>query len=214
MPNWNFQRLQAVGLSSRMAELLLLGGRDSTISRVEAAATTTIGGGDPRRVLVDDKGEGDVLARQDPRCRLHHAGARVLANGNNTLPFDSERYDNRGMHDNATNNHLITMARAGVYHVGANVSFGASATGQRQLLIYHRTAGGTNTIIGIATCDAVGGSQNTYLNASVDYFFDAGESAWFQAYQNTGGNLTSPGPVNSYAPWEAWAHYLGLSILN
>lgn len=67
--------------------------------------------------------------------------ARVYSSGNVSaanlafvpVPFDTERFDTAGLHDPAANSTRITVAAAGLYLVGANVTWENNSTGAREL---------------------------------------------------------------------------------
>ncbi len=87
---------------------------------------------------------GGLLAEHDNGATLvETTAARVYSDVNistqtgieKALPFNKERWDTDGMHDNSVNNHRITIQTAGQYIISANVLFVLNATGIRQILL-------------------------------------------------------------------------------
>lgn len=61
-----------------------------------------------------------------PTCRVYNNAALPVVNNTLTaLTFNTERYDNNAMHDMVTNTGRITFNTAGVYDIGAALSFTA-----------------------------------------------------------------------------------------
>ena len=72
-----------------------------------------------------------------PAARAYHSIAQSIGNAAWTIvAFNSERFDNYAMHDNATNNSRITVVTGGVYLLTTRVSYAANGTGTRLLDVY------------------------------------------------------------------------------
>ena len=68
----------------------------------------------------------------DKSCRVTHSIAVSIPNATPTIvPFDTERWDTDGMHDNVTNNSRITCKTAGQYLILATISFEFNTAGNR-----------------------------------------------------------------------------------
>src|SRR5262245_22933029 len=65
-----------------------------------------------------------------PSARVFNSAVQdTSAGGNDTLVFNSERFDTANIHDNTTNNSRLTAPMAGIYLLTANVSFNGLAAG-------------------------------------------------------------------------------------
>ncbi len=71
-----------------------------------------------------------------PAARVYHSAGQSVANATYTiLAFDSERFDTDAIHDNVTNNSRLTCKTAGKYLISGNISWDATASGDRELVI-------------------------------------------------------------------------------
>ena len=69
-------------------------------------------------------------------ARVYHTVDQTATTGVRlTLAFNSERYDNGGLHDTVTNNSRLTALKAGVYSIWGGVRWAGNATGVRSLEI-------------------------------------------------------------------------------
>lgn len=93
-----------------------------------------------------DKAYIDAATAPQPGARVYSDTALVVAaNTIVPIPFNQERHDANGWHDNATNNTRITVSVAGTYHIGAHVYIYPdvpNAPGIVQLYLRVRTSGG------------------------------------------------------------------------
>lgn len=109
----------------------------------------------------------------------HNSSGDFLA-----IPFDSERWDTDGCHDNATNNTRLTAVTAGRYLITGNVTFAANANGGRFVAI--RINGSDYQARQFSPGIA---SLTVSLNVAAICDLEAGDYAELMAYQNSGGNL-------------------------
>jgi hypothetical protein len=139
-------------------------------------------------------GTDKIHIGDNPAARVYHDAAQSIAN--NTLvalAFNSERYDNDTMHDNATNNSRLTAKTAGKYHIVGNVEFEANASNTRALII--RLNGATN----ISFLQVPPAAVATNLVISTTYSLSVGDYVELIAYQNSGGALNVNSSAN-YSP--------------
>lgn len=115
-----------------------------------------------------------------PRCRVYKSAAQSIADNTVTaITFDTEQYDNDGMHSTSTNTSRITPVRPGYYTFFATVVWAHSAqTGAAALYrqSFFRLNGATqltNTIISNVTTSGVVTTELTeldlQLNGTTDY---------------------------------------------
>lgn len=165
------------------------------------AATGTAAVGTASTVARRDHVHGVGLAALALSCRVYHNAAQSVANATNVvLAFNSERFDNGGLHDTSTNNSRITFATAGVYYYGANVNWGTTSdTGYRELTILLN--GSTNINQSTLDGDAVSFSPRQQINGMWE--FDADDYIVLSVFQSTGGAINVNSNAN-YSP-EFWA---------
>jgi hypothetical protein len=134
-------------------------------------------------------------ARFVPYADVFHNANQSVANASAvTVAFNSERIDNDGCHDNATNNSRITIQTPGLYSLSSSLGYAANATGLRYG--YIRLNG--TTIIGFQTTPALsaGGAQTQIAR---QYRLGYGDYVEAQAYQSSGGALNVE-TQNNYSP--------------
>jgi len=117
----------------------------------------------------------------------------VTNSGNQTSPhltptdlaFDSERGDSAGMHSNTTNNSRLTAPVSGIYRVSAQIVWGFSSTGVRDLGLYR------NGSTLIATDHAIASTANQAVTqeVSTERGLVAGDYVEATVVQNSGGSL-------------------------
>jgi uncharacterized iron-regulated membrane protein len=76
------------------------------------------------------------FAKSIPAAHVTHSTTQTIAGTLTTLAFNTERYDTASMHDNATNNSRLTAPVTGIYAVTAQVWWGGSADGDRNLALF------------------------------------------------------------------------------
>jgi hypothetical protein len=69
-------------------------------------------------------------------ARVYNSATQSIANTTTTaLTFDSERYDNGGLHSITSNTSRLTAQKAGKYYIWASVQLAGNATGTRNLTL-------------------------------------------------------------------------------
>lgn len=118
-------------------------------------------------------------------ARVTHSTTQSIGNTtDDTVNFDSERWDTDTIHDNATNNWRLTSKTAGYYLIVAEIGFAANGTGIRQVSIKYN---GTPTIIARSTFASSGGSFPTRVLCSTIYFLAVNDYVFVTAFQDSGG---------------------------
>lgn len=128
------------------------------------------------------------------RARVYNSAAIATVSGAAllTLTFNSERYDEGGLHSTAVNTGRLTAPVAGKYSVGASVRWASNAVGYRQLSL---ARSGTTSIarqLGPAASGTV-----TYQSVQTEIELAAGDWIEVQVQQNSGGNLNIEANVES-----------------
>lgn len=149
------------------------------------------------QITVDAKGRITAVSNV-----AHNQGAQVYNSTDLTcttavdklLTFDSERYDNDGIHSTSSNTSRLTCQTAGVYLISLNIAFASNSSGRRQGYIQLNGA----TLIAVDDRTAVNGAA-TRLNITKIYSLSAGDYLEAYAYQNSGGNLNVSASGN-YSP--------------
>jgi hypothetical protein len=139
-------------------------------------------------------------------------GARVVRNGSTSVAnatyvqifFNVERFDSDGFHDTGTNINRFTIPSglAGKYLVGAQVQWDANASGFRQLVLNHSSAG----FIALEDDDD-GGAVGLLQTLVTLWDFAVGDWVEVQVGQNSGASRSLPWN-DKYTP-EFWITYLG-----
>lgn len=134
-------------------------------------------------------------------CRVTNNANQSIANGASyvSLTFNTEVFDNGGMHDNVANNTRITFPTAGVYIIGASAVMQAAAANTFYGRIYMN---GATDICYQVVENNLGG--NMLVNMSVLVSVAANEYAEFQV-RHTYGSARNSIYVANYAPmfWAA-----------
>jgi len=148
-----------------------------------------------------------AIARDLAPLILKGGGARVYnsatishatSGANQTLTFNSERYDDADYHSTVSNTSRLTVPQPGRYLVGGCVAFAANATGVRALTLRVNNT----SSFAIQNTIALTGGNATILQVEAVYELAAGDYVELLAYQDSGAalNLTAAG---NYAP-EFW----------
>lgn len=142
---------------------------------------------------------GYRMAGVAPRARVYHNAAQSITNNAVTaLAFNSERFDNDGIHDTTTNTGRLTCKTAGVYAIGGHVNWANNATGLR--LISIRLNGTTLLATQGANAVTTGNSQDqsvvTLGSLALNDYME------LMVYQSSGGALNVQAAGN-YSP-EFW----------
>lgn len=120
-------------------------------------------------------------------CRIRNSANQTISSATLTqLTYDTERWDNGGMHDAAVNPGRLTAQKTGYYELAAMAEFEPNGVGARVLVM--RLNGGN----GIVFANLAGHpTNNTALQISTVYFLTAGDYVDCAVYQDSGGNLNS-----------------------
>lgn len=147
------------------------------------------------------------LLHTPPQARIYNNANIATTSGVGiTVPFNSERWDNYGMHDPVTNNSRLTVpaAQGGLWAAGANVQWSSTAGTYKVLVIQHTTADGVTTSnVGYQW------SPPTALIVNVAAQWQAAAGDWFTVLaQHDGGAGIVLTFANPYTP-EFWACKIG-----
>lgn len=152
---------------------------------------------------VIDKIRGEVDPPM-PNARVFNSVAIGITNAvDTTLTFDSERWDVGGLHSTSSNTSRLTAPIAGLYSIGAHVSFDAAAGGYRYIYFVINGA----TIIALDTQPPTGAGTVTELNLTTEYRLAVGDFVEVRAQQNSGGAI-NVSKLQNRSP-EFWMHRLG-----
>ncbi|MHC2573962.1 hypothetical protein ACVMH6_006290 [Rhizobium leguminosarum] len=150
-------------------------------------------GGVPLNEMVDCRSEGYAAGGQHsagfhyPACRIYNSAAVSIPNNVSTaIGFDSEDYDGAAMHSTSVNNDAIFVPHPGWYHIDAEATVLANATGSRFLGI---TVGGV--AIPRLRDQQPGTAANDHtLKLSGDFYVsDVAGGIRLTLLQNSGGSL-------------------------
>lgn len=150
-------------------------------------------GGAPLNEMVDCRSEGYAAGGQHsagfhyPACRVYNSAAVAIPNNASTaIGFDSEDYDGAVMHSTSVNNDAIFVPHPGWYHIDAEATVAANATGSRFLGI---TVGGV--AIPRLRDQQPGTAANDHtLKLSGDFYVsDVAGGIRLTLLQNSGGSL-------------------------
>lgn len=142
------------------------------------------------------------LANDFPRCKATRAAAQSIADSTGTaINLTAETFDVGGMHDNVTNNTLLTVptGAGGHWLFGAQTNFDVSGTGRREIRI---TLNGTSTILVEHRTFSPSGSVGSSLNVTGVHALAAGDTLQVVVVQSSGGALNATGS-------DLWAIWLG-----
>lgn len=153
--------------------------------------------------IVTPKAIADSVVETRYRCMVKKSVNQTITNATATaLTWDTELWDVGSMHDNVTNNERITIPRAGIYLVQAEIYWYSNAAGFRALWITKNGAEFNGAPLirmpaaismdHVISCSSVMSlAVNDYLVANV--------------YQNSGGDLNV---LSTYYTWFS-AIYIG-----
>ena len=120
-------------------------------------------------------------------CSLYNTAAFTTVNGvEQTLTFNTERFDTDAFHSTSSNTSRITIpaGKAGKYRVGINGYFNGNNTGQRQAYIKKNgTVYGDHKIFGSAVSEQNSVILSLIMNLAVADYLE------MEVYQSSGGNL-------------------------
>lgn len=126
---------------------------------------------------------------------FNNANISINNTTNTALTFNSERYDNGGLHSTSSATGRMTVTIPGRYAFWATVRFAANATGFREVAIV------VNGTINIAIQDtnAIAGGVPTIVTCAGEFDMAAGDYAEVFVFQNSGGALNVE-TANAYSP--------------
>jgi hypothetical protein len=129
---------------------------------------------------------GASIQTNVPACRVYRTTVQLIPTSTNTIiGFDAERYDTDNIHDNVTNNTRLTCRTAGKYLITANLGFGTTAAGTRQLSIYLNGA----TYLGLVSQPSNTGVDGPYMHVSCVQDLIVGDYVEVLVYQTSGAGL-------------------------
>jgi hypothetical protein len=118
-------------------------------------------------------------------ARVYHSVDQTIATGGeHALAFDTERYDNGGLHAAGANNSRLTAQKAGVYTICAHIVWDSGTNTARGISIWIHS----ETYIGQTYLFAPGAGY-CGLSVSTLYHLAVGDYVECYVHQNTGGNL-------------------------
>lgn len=139
-------------------------------------------------IALTDAGAGSTVTAAigtPDGCRVYNDAAITVSTATDTaLTFNSERYDNGGLHSTSSNTSRITVGRAGKYLIIGNATYAANGTGVRYLSIRLNGA----TYIGEMAILPSASNSLTLIVTTI-YHLAASDYVELLAYQNSGGNL-------------------------
>lgn len=131
-----------------------------------------------------------------PAARVYNSGSISIPDGTTTaLTFDTERYDNDSIYDNAPYPSRLTCKTAGKYLIACHVVFYTNTSGYRKVQI--RVNGATN--IAMQTAIPGAGSNDTSLSVATIYDLAVNDYVEVMVVQNSGGAL-SVRYLGNYSP--------------
>ena len=130
--------------------------------------------------------QGGTGLTQWDGARVYNSVDETVAQGLTALTFDSERYDNGGLHSTVTNPSRLTAVKAGKYLITGHAEFSVNVTGVRGLLL---RVNGATYIAGLYV-PSLGAVVNPVMTVATLYHLAVGDYVELVAYQNSGGDLT------------------------
>lgn len=138
-----------------------------------------------------------------PMAKVRNSGAFSIPNGVFTaMTWDTEDVDSDNMHSTSTNTSRLVAVTPGWYLVTANVEMAANATGAR----FIRLLVDGVTVIGATGGGPVLGGANFNASVSGFVFLAATHYVEVQAYQASGGALSTSGVNGSNDFSAVWVH--------
>lgn len=147
-----------------------------------------------RMVTVDGGTTWYAWPTSNPRqgCSVYKSGTQSISSGAGftTVTFDSELFDQGGLHSTSVNTGRITVVVPGLYLLYAQVAWDANATGIRTCTIEKNGSGVSEVTHVIAGSASAQNEAVTKLVVAV-----AGDYYEFRVGQTSGGNLNINGGV-------------------
>lgn len=140
-----------------------------------------------------------------PAARVwHNATQTLLDNTATILNFNSERYDNDGLHSTTANSSRMVASRPGIWHIGASVDISSNGAGFRYIAIVVNS-----NVIAWHAMSAATVSISSLLTIATDWNLSTSDTVSVQVSQNSGGSLQTSTAANYGC--EFWMHYVGAS---
>jgi hypothetical protein len=135
-----------------------------------------------------------------PSARVFNSATLSIANGVSTaITFNSERWDNDGIHSTSSNTGRLTCVTAGVYDIGVALGWAANTAGVR--IVRLRLNGGA-TYVGIDDRNATS-SGNSECAFSVPWKLAAADFVEVEVFQNSGGALNVSASAEFFMSWRS-----------
>ena len=165
----------------------------NTIANTWGATTVSNAAADG--ALLIGSGAGTAAWGTPHGARVYNDAAESIAPGATALTFNSERYDNGGLHSTASNTSRLTAQKAGKYSITGHAQFAANATGVRGLWLRLNGA----TLIAGLYVPSVGAVLSSVLSVETVYHLAGTDYVELLAYQDSGGDLSVQVAAN-YSP--------------
>jgi hypothetical protein len=136
---------------------------------------------------------GEVSLPSQPRCRVYNSASQTLTTATETsLTWDSEEFDDGGLHSTSSNTDRLTAPVAGTYLIIGNVTFDSgSIIGDRYIKI---TYNGTANAIAYAYTEPDDAGNNVEgLSASAIFKLAASDDVVLRAAHTQGSNYDVTG---------------------
>ena len=153
----------------------------------ERVAGTRVTNAATSGALLIGSGAGTAAWGTPDGARVYNSANQSIADKTTTaLTFDSERYDNGGLHSTTSNTSRLTAQKAGKYYIWANVQLAANATGLRTLTLRR------NGTTGIANLQRQGLSSPPFTETiSTIAHLAAADYVEVTLYQDSGVSLST-----------------------
>lgn len=177
-----------VGGPSSLTTLNVTGG--STLNTLSVSGGSTFAGAVTFSANVDMSSAAGLIV---PACSLSHSSTQAISS--NTwvgLNWDTEKWDNAGMHSTSANSSRITFAAStGLYHVVATVPFSSMAAGDgsARLMVNDSSCAGYASALHVS----VGPFATAGISLTLSALVRAASTADYVTVQVY--NLTSTGPI-------------------
>lgn len=126
-----------------------------------------------------------LIGGAQPAARAFNSGNLSINSATYTkLTFDSERFDNDGIHSTASNTGRLTCATAGKYLIVFNGLWASNATGQRQAAIYLNNTTEIGDVYNINLA-----ANNLAFTVTTIYDLAVNDYVEARVYQDSGGPL-------------------------
>jgi hypothetical protein len=151
----------------------------------ERVAGTQVTNAATSGALLIGSGAGTAAWGTPDGARVYNSAAETIANNTATaLTFDSERYDNGGLHSTTSNTSRLTAQKAGKYLITGHVRWGGSSVNDRSLWIR------CNGLTEIAECTSFPSNADpANMSIATVWHLAAGDYVELFVAQNSGGNL-------------------------